>query len=255
MSLLALLFLGSLAGFVQGSQPAGSLNVSSLTINAGEEEESRIVLGNTADAFGIALKSNGDFEIRSGDTPSIAVTAEGDIKVYGKLKSTGAVAIEEKLNFMGVDQWLLTASEDLEAGDADTWSNNTVTTCGNPGKKLLGGYGAFAGGETSKTYFELPTHYQIRVKANYHFIDAWGGETAYAKLDHRILWTDNLDQQASKVGIQLCGASIPESKFAVPIDVVIPHEAETLTLAFGSTLSRPATEQSWAVSDIQVYVR
>merc|ERR1711998_80126 len=221
MSLLALLFLGSLAGFVQGSQPAGSLNVSSLTINAGDEEESRIVLGNTADAFGIALKSNGDFEIRSGDTPSIAVTAEGDLK----------------------------------AGDADTWSNNTVTTCGNPGKKLLGGYGAFAGGETSKTYFELPTHYQIRVKANYHFIDAWGGETGYAKLDHRILRTDNLDQQASKVGIQLCGASIPESKFAVPIDVVIPHDAETLTLAFGSTLSRPATEQSWAVSDIQVYVR
>merc|ERR1711939_138265 len=128
MSLLALLFLGSLAGFVQGSQPAGSLNVSSLTINAGDEEESRIVLGNTADAFGIALKSNGDFEIRSGDTPSIAVTAEGDIKVYGKLKSTGAVSIEEKLNFMGVDQWLLTASDDLEAGDADTWSNNTPTT-------------------------------------------------------------------------------------------------------------------------------
>merc|ERR1712146_91025 len=224
MSLLALLFLGSLAGFVQGSQPAGSLNVSSLTINAG-------------------------------DTPSIAVTAEGDIKVYGKLKSTGAVAIEEKLNFMGVDQWLLTASEDFEAGDADTWSNNTVTTCGNPGKKLLGGYGAFAGGEVSKTYFELPTHNQIRVKANYHFIDAWGGETAYAKLDHRILWTDNLDQQASKVGIQLCGASIPESKFAVPIDVVIPHDTETLTVAFGSTLSRPPTEQSWGISDFQIYVR
>jgi hypothetical protein len=243
--------------FAKGSraQPSGALNVSSLTINAGEEEESRIVLGGTDDAFVVALKSNGDFEIRSGETPSIKVTSEGDIMVYGKLKSTGSVAISEKLNFMGVDQWLLAVHEDFMAETAEGWSNTTTSTCGNPMKRLLGGYGVFAGGEVSKSFFELPAHKQIRVKANYHFIDAWGGETAYAKLDHRILWTDNLDQQASKVGIQICGASIPESKFAVPIDVVIPHETDSLTVAFGSTLSRPPTEQSWGISDFQIYIR
>jgi hypothetical protein len=255
MAAKAVVLLLCAVATVRASQPAGALNVSSLTINAGDEEESRIVLGSTNDAFLIALKSNGDFEIRSGDTPSLAVTAAGDIEVYGKLKSTGPVAIEEKLNFMGVDQWLLAVFDDFDNGAADSWSNSSTSTCGNPMKQLLGGYGHFAGGEVTKTFFELPAHTQVRVKANYHFIDAWGGETAYAKLDHRILWTDNLDQQTSKVGIQLCGASVPEAKFATPIDVVIGHETDSLTVAFGSTLTRDATENAWGISDVQVWIR
>jgi hypothetical protein len=123
---------------------------------------------------------------------------------------------------------------------------------------LLGGYGKFAGGEVYKTY-RLPKHSQVRVKANYHFIDAWTGETAFAKVDYKIMWTESYDQQTSKTGIQICGSTAPENKFSVPIDLVIPHVCDedgcTLNIAFGSTLTLSPTEQSWGISDVMIFVR
>jgi hypothetical protein len=50
----------------------------------------------------------------------------------------------------------------------------------------LGGYGLTAGGEISKTFRQLPAHAEIRLKANFHFIDAWSGETAFAKLENQV---------------------------------------------------------------------
>ncbi len=35
----------------------------------------------------------------------------------------------------------------------------------------------------TKKLEKLPPHSQIRVKANYHFIDAWVGETGFLRLN------------------------------------------------------------------------
>ncbi len=135
------------------------------------------------------------------------------------------------------------------------WSNSSTSTCGNPDKTLLGGCGHFAGGEVSKIYGNLPEHDAVRVKANYHFIDAWGGETAFAKLQNQYVWSDTFDQQSAKSGVNLCCGDAPESRFSVPIDVTLPHTEKTLQVTFGSTLTLSPAEQSWAISDVQVYVR
>lgn len=47
---------------------------------------------------------------------------------------------------------------------------------------MLGGYGLMAGGENTKTFDNLPKHEKIRVVANYHFIDAWTGETGFMRM-------------------------------------------------------------------------
>jgi hypothetical protein len=135
------------------------------------------------------------------------------------------------------------------------WTNSSTTTCGNSEKAMLGGCGKFANGEVSKTFRNLPAHSSIRLRANFHFIDKWGGETAYAKLQDYIVWTDNFDQQSSKVGINLCCGPAPESKFSVPIDITFPHTDSSLKVTFGSTLTLSPLEQSWGVSDVQLFVR
>eukprot|EP00299_Pterocystis_sp_00344_P015011 c7478_g1_i1.p1 GENE.c7478_g1_i1~~c7478_g1_i1.p1 ORF type:complete len:278 (-),score=49.04 c7478_g1_i1:102-935(-) len=232
----------------------GSLNVTALTVNSGPARESQIVLGSGDSSFQLRLSAEGSFDIRHRNVPSFTVGPDGDVTIYGKVKSSGTVRIDGSLTFMGVSQWLLATHETFSQG-VSGWSNATTSTCGSPQKKLLGGYGLTAGGEISKTFRQLPDHNEIRVKANFHFIDDWAGETAFAKLERQVVWTDIHDQMASKNGINICGAPAAESKFAVPIDVVIPHRSSSLTVSFGSTLSRGPLEASWAISDLQLFVR
>jgi hypothetical protein len=249
---LSMLELGSTTG---GAAAYGSLNVTSLTVNSGPARESRIVLGNGDSAFTLAMTSGGSFVIRHRNQPSFTVGPEGDVVVNGKVRSTGMVRVDGTINFMGVDQWLLAIAENFNSGSSG-WTNATTTQCGPPNKRILGGYGQFAGGEVTKTYRQLPEHNEIRVKATFHFIDAWQGETAFAKLDHQVVWTDMHDQMATKNGVNICGsASTTEGKFAVPIDVVIPHTSSSLAVSFGSTLASSPLEASWGVSDVQVLVR
>jgi len=232
----------------------GGMNVSSIFINGGANKESSITLGDSDQAFTLAVESDGSFVIRNRNQPTFSITPSGSVTIGGSLNSKGAMRIDGKINFNGVEQWFLVAFEDFNQG-AVGWSNTSTTTCGNPDKMILGGCGKFANGEVSKTYFNLPSHGVVRVKANYHFIDRWGGETAYAKLQDRYVWTDSFDAQSTKQGIDICCSPDPESKYSTPIDVTLPHTDTTLKLAFGSTLTLSPTEQSWGVSDVQVFVR
>ena len=49
---------------------------------------------------------------------------------------------------------------------------------------MLGGYEKFGGGEISKNFKYLPLHTAIRIKAIFHYIDFWSGETAYLKINN-----------------------------------------------------------------------
>jgi len=239
----------------------GALNVSSLTIDGGAGTDSSIIVGNGAAAFTLGSSgTSGSFGIGYGGSNLVNINSDGSVDVMGKIKSNGVLSITGSLVFRGVSQWLLVAFDDFTNGGEQSWSNKTVSICGNENKKILGGYGKFAGGEVSKTFSSLPPHQQIRLKANYHFIDSWGGETAYAKMANNVVWTDTYDQQTSKVGIQICGSPAPESKFTVPIDVILPHNCKpnyacSLRVAFGSTLTLSSNEQSWGISDVQIFIR
>lgn len=255
-----------ISSFLQlGTTTGGGLNISSLQIDAGANKEARLIFGSSDKGFTVAQTPAGNLQVRHGDQLSFSVSPNGDMAMFGNLESKGAVRIDGPLSFKGVPQWQIAAIENFRTG-ANGWSNDTVTTCGygqdsaNEEDKhyLLGGYSKFAGGQTEKSFANLPPHKEVRLTANYHMIDAWSGETAYAKLMDRIVWTDSFNQESSKEGINICGAASPESRFSIPIDVVMPHECTStcsLSVAFGSTLVGSATEQSWGVSDIMIYIR
>jgi hypothetical protein len=239
--------------FLQTDMMAG-VNVSAININAGGQRESRLTLGDADQAFTLSMQPDGSFAIRHGGQPNFVIDAAGPVSVAGTLKSVGAMRIAGTVNFQGVQQWFLSAIENFNEG-AIGWSNSSTTSCGNTEKMILGGCGKFAGGEVSKVFRNLPVHDVVRLRANFHFIDKWGGETAYARLQDNYVWTDSFDQVSSKTGVDLCCSPAPESKYSVPVDVTLPHSDTSLKVTFGSTLSGSPLDQSWGVSDVQIYVR
>jgi hypothetical protein len=92
----------------------GALNVTSLTVNGGPNRESRIVLGNSDASFSIGLQDDtGSFQILRNNQPSLVVSSNGDVDIYGKIKASSQVRIDGSLNFMGVSQWLLVQFDDF----------------------------------------------------------------------------------------------------------------------------------------------
>lgn len=152
----------------------------------------------------------------------------------------------------GVRQWKLVKQEQFDVS-AEGWSNTSTTACG--GYQMLGGYRMFAGGEVKKTFENLPAHKMLRVVANFHFIDAWTGEYAYSRVDDNYVWTDTYSHEASAGSVNVCGRSTAEGKFAVPIEVSIPHTGSKAKVSFGSTIDQDPDDESWGVSSVAIYVK
>jgi len=236
----------------------GALNVSALTIDAGPARESAIRMGDADAAFTVRMSSDGVFKLDHRGLPGLIVGADGDVTVMGKILASGDVQVGSDnggaFTFKGLSQWLLHIDD--SNFDDGGWTNQSVTTCGGSPVPILGGYGKFAGGSVQRNYRNLPPHQEIRLKANFHFIDNWSGEMAYLKLDHQAAWTDLYDAQGvNSNGINLCGSPTHEAKFAVPIDVAIQHTSAALSVTFGAKMTKHATEASWGVSGLQIYVR
>jgi len=242
----------------EAPQGFGALNVSQLTINAGSTRESAIRIGDEDAAFTVRMKADGQFNIDHRSLPVVEITPDGNVAVEGKIVAAGDVQIGSdaggSFTFKNIPQWLLHIDD--SSFDDGGWSNATVSTCGGSPIPILGGYGHFSGGSTSRTYRQLPSHQEIRVKANWHFIDSWSSEFGFAKIDHATVWTDTHESFGQNTnGINLCGAPTTEGKFAVPIDLALPHTSNSMVLSFGAKMNRNPLEASWGISGLQIYVR
>lgn len=169
-----------------------------------------------------------------------------------------ALSFESKLVLTNVDQWALIHYDAFEDVEASGWSNKTITECA--GIRMLGGHCQFSAGESYKEFQDLPDHKELRVKAVYHIIDEWRGETAYLKLgasdDLDTVWTVSYDINSSKSPPNICGEEdVGEGKFAIPVDIKIAHEDSSVLVSFGSTLEQQPCEKSWGISGFQIYIR
>ena len=178
-----------------GAGPGGGLSVSSLTVNAGDGLESRVTLGPGAMHFTLSA-DGGAFAVRSNNHTALTISPDGSVEVQGNLHTHGALRVDGPLNYRGLSQWFLARAEDFSSS-CSAWSNCTRSQCG-AAPRMLGGYGAFAGGEVSKLYVRLDSpHTELRLKATFHFIDRWVGESAYAKLDNQYVWVEQLGRTHS----------------------------------------------------------
>lgn len=240
-------------------RPKGMLTVSSMNVASNSAEGSLIHLGPNA-AYSIGADASGNFLVsKAGQPPIIAVDATNKLRMNTKKVESEHVDVSGSVVIRGVSQWALAVSETFPSSVG--WSRPMFTTCG--GVEMLGGFCKFSSGEVNKTFVGLPPHKQVRVVATYHFIDRWIGEAGYMKLSIGregfpvVAWTESHAQQESKNGLSICGQEgTPEGKFAVPIDVTVPHLADSLTVGFGSTMEdTDPCDESWGISGFELYLR
>jgi hypothetical protein len=214
-------------------------------------------------------------------SPTGTITIDGNLALDGGLRAdpddaaarggaTSFLATEVIVN--GVRQWRLLEHDDFEGEDENAalrgWTPGaTRTACGGL-DHALGGYCAPVpvSGTFNKTFSALPTHSQLRLKARVHFLDDWRGETAFARVDGKYVWSDAAGTasvggvaaaEARAPGINVCGADTADRKLSAPVDVIVKHSGPEATVAFGSTLDADSDpcERSWAVDDVVIYVR
>ena len=126
---------------------------------------------------------------------------------------------------------------------------------------MLGGFGILAGGEIKKEFKDLPSHNTIRIKASFHFIDAWSGETGFMRISSgkneelQYVWTEKHDFSKGANVTSICGAKYPENKLTSGIDVSLPHNNGRVVIGFGSTLDQDAFENSYGISNLEIWLK
>lgn len=98
------------------------------------------------------------------------------------------------------------------------------------------------------------------IKFNFHFLDEWSGEEAFAQIDKTLIWKENyfwcekvLPWFCKKYGINVCGNDIPD-RLGYGVKAILPHEKKELALSFGTNLKKDPCLASWGVDDLEIYI-
>lgn len=187
-------------------------------------------------------------------SPTGVVTIIGNVAASGDISSNGTISASSFIQ-NDVRQWAVTHHDDFEQ-NADGWSTKDVSSCDGVDHHLAGHCNNVKGGEVRKTFTGLPEHQFLRLQARYHFLDSWEGETAFAKIGDKVVWTDVNDIRGLHPDTKsVCGGDHPDSRMSVPIDVTIRHTGNAVDVSFGSTLDEHPCNESFGIDDVIVSVR
>jgi hypothetical protein len=171
--------------------------------------------------------------------------------------------------------WDMVSIDGFDDGKTDAWNmldNSGMSTlsshCGD-GNFFLGGHCLTAGHEVERQFLLPVSHDQLHISATFHFIDSWAGEVAYAKVDGEYVWLDTHTSQIvnnntlNSIPASLfppvkstCGSpEHPDTRLGSTFDVYVPHNKSSVTIGFGSSLTRSACNASWGVDNVHVFVR
>jgi len=235
----------------------GDLTVTGALRTANIRSQSLVVDGSISVTHGVSAESLTTstasvtvLETSSISSPTGVVSVSGQIAA-GDVSAAGAMRVNSFIQ-NDVRQWAMIHHEDFEE-DVKGWSTNSVSSCDGVDHHL-GGHCNDVDGEIKKTFKGLGTHSYVRIQARYHFLDSWEGETAFAKIGDKIVWTDTNDVRGMD-GPSYCGGPHPDSKLSVPIDVTIRHSGDSVDVSFGSTLDEHPCNESFGIDDVIISVR
>jgi len=267
--LLGLLFAGcAAASDVEGQ-------AMSVNINPGAGKVAKFTVGDVdTSALTFSSSGNGALSVSHNgrsvitfDSSNVTVTAAaknltGTIRADGDLYVVGTLFADD----MDVDsendmaQWSLIYL-DLFHETTAGWSLNYTSTCGSP-YKILGGHCKTASQELSKTFDKLPEHKQVKVQANYYFIDNWDDDTGWMKIDGAWAWTEEYTWcrqtflMLCTKGKSICGKEEYPDKIGRMIDAAALHTADAVTVTFGTTFDyADACEASYGVNAVTIWIR
>lgn len=165
----------------------------------------------------------------------------------------------QSFKLQNYEQWKLVIFEDFQSSITG-WSEDDISNCGSSPDLFLGGHCKLSNEQVAKN-FTLPSHNEVKVTANFHFIDKWEGESAYLKVDDKYVWTESYQScnnlRASicqSEGINVCGDDYPD-RMGYLVRYAGSHTREEISLEFSSTLTRDSCEASWGIDNIEIYIR
>mmetsp|Transcript_20763 Transcript_20763/g.38617 ORF Transcript_20763/g.38617 Transcript_20763/m.38617 type:complete len:244 (-) Transcript_20763:264-995(-) len=177
--------------------------------------------------------------------------------LYAKYLQSEVLKVEQGLSLDKIKQWTLMDFEDFASPVG--WSDDRVSRCGI--NQLLGGYRLFSSGEVYKTFESLPSHSTIKVQLTFHFIDAWTGEMAYLKANlgkngaSVVIWSETYKAGQATNSINVCGGHYGEGQYATHVEISFPHTDSSVKLTFGTTLDQDPGDESWGLSNMQLWIR
>jgi len=238
-------------------QPVAEVTTFSITAPSGGA--ANLLFTNSGeDDVQFTLNSDGSFAITDGDITILNFENKSTATVGVDLLSVKSLQVNGQFICEGVAQWRLAVNENFWSTPTG-WSTNEISTCG--GTYLLGGYCILSRGNLIKQFSNLPTHTKLRVTADFHYIDAWTGETAYMQLNtgpknqDEYVWTDRYDSSMAMNAINVCGAIYGEGKLTTKIDIVVPHNDDSVVVTFGTTVDQDPCDQSWGISNLSIYIQ
>merc|ERR1712226_1805705 len=185
--------------------------------------------------------------------PSGSVHFSGEMVLGSSMDVNGTTRVSSFIQ-NDVVQWALKHHDDFE-GEIKGWDTTETNSC-DGFDTHLGGHCAATGGSVKKTFIGLGAHKAVRVQAQYHFLDSWENERAWAKINGKTVWTEMNDIRGlHPSALNICGGASPDGKFATTIDVVIPHTEGQVEIEFGADLDEHPCDESFGIDDVSVSVR
>ena len=155
-------------------------------------------------------------------------------------------------NFIQIESWKLIEFNDFESMESLIgWSSKDLGKINN-NNNFLGGKCILSEKEIKKTFKNLPNHNKLRIKGNFLMIGDWNDEKGYLKINNEIKWV----KKGNKRDFLMNFNEKNDEKFNnVNFDVVLEHINNEVDVAFGSTLDKNSCKHSYAIDNIQVYVK
>ncbi|VWU51121.1 conserved protein, unknown function [Hepatocystis sp. ex Piliocolobus tephrosceles] len=244
----------------------GNLTVANLKISSKNNAENGLIFVNKEIEYKLGINEQNELILSKKKKPIISIDSHDNLNFLNTDISVKVLNVENSIKIKNNEQFNMLLHESFtDSSTTIGWTgtnnfNNHISVCG--GINLLGGYGYLSQGTILKVFDNLPSHTKIKIKTNFHFIDDWQGETAYLQIKNSeqqqnffYVWTDTHSQLNKQNSINICGNSIPESKFYSLIDVIFPHTSNKLIVQFGTTNQvNDPNKLSWGISNFQLYI-
>merc|ERR1712076_147876 len=234
---------------VSGAFRTTAINSETVTIDG----SMAISLALTGESITVTKGTIGTLITKAIAGPEGSVHFSGEMTLGSSMDVNGTTKVSSFIQ-NDVVQWALKHHDDFE-GEVKGWDTTATSSCDGFDKHLAG-HCQSVGGAVKKTFTGLGRHSALRLQAQYHFLDSWENERAWAKINGKTVWTDLNDIRGLHPNaLNLCGGESPEGKFAVPIDVVIPHVDGTVEVEFGADLDEHECDESFGVDDVSISIR
>ena len=134
--------------------------------------------------------------------------------------------------------------------DALGWLPGKITACGAWGN-VLGGYGQHGKGAVAERKVTgLPPHLRLKVVFDALRLDDWEDESLQCHVDAN----EAYKQALTATGSNVCGTSSADGRYPAQSGWA-PHTSSEATIRFSSTLDEAASNESWGVDNVEVWVR